>query len=241
MRFTRTTPLHELVIGEKEVSPMAVITISREMGVGGTHIAEKVAAGLGFRLLGKDQIAEVLLKYGMVRFNEFYDSAPGFWARFDSRRTEMTDMLNQVIRAMAHVGNVVIVGRGSYVVLAGLADAVHVRVQAPLHVRMQRVMQERGILDPLECEKLVLESDKVRHAFVEQSYGVSWDSASAFDLVVDTGKVPPELTCALIEQVVRHVQASGPAGKSTAAMLEIDSTLAKAVAEILGDQLRETV
>lgn len=216
---------------------MAVITISRELGAGGTHIAKKVAAALGFQLVGKDEIEEVLLQYGMVRFKEYYDSAPGFWARFDSRRTEIVEMLNQVIQAMAHSGNVVIVGRGSYVVLAGLADAVHVRIQAPLPVRVRRVMQARDSLDPIECEKLVQESDKVRHAFVEQYYGVMWDSASAFDLVIDTGKVSPELACDLIEQVARHVQESGPVREGTSAMLEIDSTLAKAVSEVLRDEL----
>lgn len=212
---------------------MAVITISRELGAGGTGIAARVAAALGYRLAGKDQIAEVLVKYGMVRFEEVYDSAPGFWARLDSRRAEMTEMLNQVIMAMAHSGNVVIVGRGSYAVLAGLADVLHVRVQAPLPVRVKRVMQERGIVDPIECEKLVLESDRVRRAFVEQSYDVSWDAASAFDLVIDTGKVPPDLACELVEKVARHLQESGPLGHNTAARLEIGATLAGAVAEVL--------
>jgi len=75
----------------------------------------------------------------------------------------------------------------------------------------------------------------VRHAFVEQYYGVMWDSASAFDLLIDTGKVSPELACDLIEQVARHVQESGPAMEGTSAMLEIDSTLAKAVSEVLRD------
>jgi cytidylate kinase len=210
---------------------MTVITISRGLGAGGTGIAARVAATFGYCLAGKDQIAEVLIKYGMVHFEEVYDSAPGIWARFDSRRAEMTEMLNRVIEAIAHSGNVVIVGRQGFAVLAGLADAV--RVRAPLPVRVQRVMQERGIVDPIECQKLVRESDRIRRAFVEQSYGVSWDAASAFDLVIDTGKVPPDLACDLVEKVVRHLQESGPAGKNTAARLEIDATLARAVAEVL--------
>ena len=40
---------------------------------------------------------------------------------------------------MARHGNVVILGRSGYAILAGLADVLHVRLQAPLEDRIELV------------------------------------------------------------------------------------------------------
>jgi cytidylate kinase len=39
----------------------------------------------------------------------------------------------------------------------------------------------------------VRESDKVRSAFIQSWYGIRWDQTDAFDLVIDTSKVQPDV------------------------------------------------
>jgi hypothetical protein len=50
----------------EEVKPMAVMTISRELGSEGVTIAKKVAQELGYHFVDKDVIERVLDQYGFV-------------------------------------------------------------------------------------------------------------------------------------------------------------------------------
>src|SRR5512136_3007919 len=118
---------------------MPVITISREYGSEGESIAERIAQTLGYHLVDKEFIGAVLGQYGLVEFAWEYDTLPGFWDRFDAergkRRAVMVDMLNQVLRAVAHHGDMVILGRSGFAALSGFADVLHVRLKAPFSIR----------------------------------------------------------------------------------------------------------
>ena len=137
---------------------MRVITISREFGSGGSLLAEKVASALGYHLVDKTFISEVLRQYGLAEFDIEYEKQPGFWEGFDTERYERRDlmvrMLNQVVRAVARHGNVVILGRSGYAILAGLADVLHVRLQAPFDDRVATVGAAKGI-SPADASVLV--------------------------------------------------------------------------------------
>jgi cytidylate kinase len=212
---------------------MSVITISRELGSDGSYIAEKVAQVLGYHFVDKKTLEDVLLQYGFVEFDREYDAARGFWARFDARTMEMISMLNRVIQAVARHGNVVLVGRGSFAILSGFADVLNVRIQAPLPVRRARVMTQRNIAEPEQAEAIIKEADRVRATFIESYYGVHWDTASAFDLVIDTGKVAPDLAVTWLADAVKALPAQ-PAGETRVThTLEEDSILASVVSKVL--------
>jgi len=142
-------------------------------------------------------------------------------------------MLNKVIQAVAQHGNVVLLGRGSFAVLNNFRDVLNVRIQAPLPIRVRRVMAEQNITDLEKAETLVKESDRVRSTFLQSWYGVRWDTAGMFDLVVDTSKVPCDLAVRWIlevHEVMGEIQAEGQPAMDT---LQVDSLLAKAVADTL--------
>ena len=125
---------------------MTVITISREFGSEGVVIAQQVAQTLGYHFVDQNFVGTILGQYGYVEFDEEYANLPTFWERFDAQREKhrevMIDMPNRVIRAVAHHGNVVILGRSGFEVLGRFADVLHVRLQAPFSVRMKRIMDE---------------------------------------------------------------------------------------------------
>jgi cytidylate kinase len=214
---------------------MSVITISMKVGSEGSHIAEKVAQTLGYHFADKTTIGKVLNQYGLVEFDKEYDSAPGFWAHFDAQREErrklMVDMLNRVILALAHHGDMVILGRGGFAVLGGFADVLNVRVQAPLPIRIKRVMEQENITEPERAEAFVTENDRVRIAFVESWYGVQWDTASPFDLVIDTGKVPPELATTWLVEANRVAKERKGGDERTTGTIQVDPILASAVSD----------
>ncbi len=175
---------------------MSVITVSREFGSVGDDFGERIAQALGYHCVCKEEIVALLSQYGMVEFDREYETRPGFWEGLnslrDQRRSEMVGMLNQVVQAVAQHGNVVIQGRSGFAVLADYADVLHVRLQAPLTVRIERVAAQQEMTAE-QAAAVVKERDRVRTAFVENFYGVPWGAIHAFDLVIDTGKISPDL------------------------------------------------
>ncbi len=212
---------------------MAVITISRQLGSEGTYIARKVARALGYRLVDKRAIEDVLNGYGLVEFKSVYESVPDFWTRFDRLTIQTINLLNQVILALARHGKVVIVGRGSFAVLAGFRDVLNVRIQAPFAVRVQRVMEREGIRELERAHALVKESDTVRESFVESFYRVRWENAAAFDMVIDTGKLPADLAVIWLAQAHQALKEMKPGGAPATATIEVDPVLARAVSKML--------
>ncbi|MBI5950696.1 MAG: cytidylate kinase-like family protein [Chloroflexi bacterium] len=215
---------------------MSVITISREFGSEGDSIARKVAQTLGFHFVDQKFIGQILGQYGYVDFDKEYQNLPTFWERFDAQREKqrdvMMDMLNRVIEAVANHGNVVILGRSGFEVLGGYADVLHVRLQAPYSVRVGRVMEQQKI--PFEeADALVKEKDRVRRAFVEEFYRAPWGAIQAFDLVVNTGKVFPDMATNWIIDAARTFVNNMEIGKPTTASIEVDRIMAEAVSEAL--------
>jgi len=211
---------------------MAVVTISREFRSSGREIAEAVAEALGWKLVDKIVLGKILESYGLVDFQRDYETRLGVWDAFDPRKKVMVTMLGRATMAVARRGKAVIVGRGSFVVLGGLSDALNVRVQAPLRARVDRCMAEDGISDLEKAEEFVREGDRVRRSFVESMYGIRWDSASAFDLVLDGSKIKGEAAAAWIVEAARSLKQER--GRPSTADIAPDPVLDEAVAEALG-------
>lgn len=215
---------------------MTVITISREFGSGGDLLAEKVAASLGYHLVDKAFISAVLCQYGLAEFDLDYETQPGFWEGFDISKTErretMVRMLNQVVRAVARHGNVVILGRSGYAILSGLADVLHVRLQAPLEDRIEMTRNERRLtLD--EAAVLVKEKDRVRTSFIESFYHVPWEASHAFDIAINTAVVPLELASRWVVEAATLPARSLDSKRPTTRQLDVDSVMQLAVSEKL--------
>jgi cytidylate kinase len=187
-------------------------------------------------LVDQAKIGKVLIQYGFVEFQHEYDSVPGFWARFDERRTEMMGMLDRVIQGVARYGNVVILGRGSYAVLKGYTDVLNVRVQSPPEVRAVRVMAQQGLANLDQAKATVRENDNMRANFINTFYNLPWDSAGAFDVVLNTEKITPEMAVNWLAEIVAALDQQDFSDKRTTAALKGDSVLDGVISEILAGQ-----
>jgi cytidylate kinase len=207
---------------------MTVITISREFGSEGEPIAKNIAQALGYHLVDKEFIIKVLDQYGLVEYDREYETKLGFWEKYSRQRDVMVNMLNQVVGAVAKHGNVVILGRSGYAILAGFTDVLHVRLQAPLTVRVARVMAQQQI--PVEqAEAVVKENDAVRLAFVEEFYRVPWGAVQSFDLVINTGKISPGLASNWVIDATKAFTTTAELDQPTTAAIVVDSVLAKTI------------
>jgi cytidylate kinase len=211
---------------------MTAITISREIGSQGDWIAGQVARRLDYRLITKDTLEHIFRQYGFVDFKETYDQT-GFWTRFDPHHDELVSLLNRLILALAAHGNVVLVGRGGFAMLKDYADVLNVRIQAPILIRIEQTMREQNLGEVPAAEALVNEQDRIRQNFLLSTYGKNWDSASAFDLVIDTGKISPYTAVNWLVDSARNLADQKFETRATCSELNIDPVLAQTVAESL--------
>jgi cytidylate kinase len=214
---------------------MTAITISREIGSNGDLIAEQTAKKLGYQLVDKNTIEKVFIQYGLVDFKKVYDET-GFWADFDQHRLEMVSFLNRVVETMAYHGNVVLLGRAGFAMLKGKADVLNVRIQAPFSLRVQRVREGQVFSSLAKAEESVRDNDRAREDFVNSMYTEHWDSASAFDLVIDTGKISIDNAVDWLEAATRELSQVQFDEALTTRAIKIDTILLDTVVQVLGNQ-----
>ena len=213
---------------------MAVITISRELGSGGLDIAQQVAKTLGYEFVDKRTADGIFRQYGLTKFDDLYSSAPNFLDLINADNLLLVSMSNEILEAVAKRGNVVILGRAGFAVLGDYADVLHVRIQAPVSERVQRVMVREGLTDLQAAEERVSEDDSMHRKYVQRFYNKEWDEPSNFDLVLDTGSLSSDMAVQRIVEAAKALGQKAP-GKDavTTAKIEVDPVLADAVAKVM--------
>ena len=210
---------------------MAVITVSRQLGSHGARIARALARDLGWEFADKYTINRVIRQYGLTRLDDLYTKPPKLRELFDQNSQVTIEMMNETIAAIAARGNVVILGRGGFVVLKGFADVLNVFVEAPSEVRVARIAQR----DKLEAETAMAKvqaDDKLRQKFMSLYYGADWAKADNYELVVDTQSLPDADAVAQIRTALTALPAPA-AGAKLAADLAVDHVLAQTVDEVM--------
>ncbi|OQA15163.1 MAG: cytidylate kinase [Chloroflexi bacterium ADurb.Bin360] len=209
---------------------MAVITISRQSGSDGDAVTRLLCEQLGYRYFDKKLMAELAKEMG-VDPREVVDASadqhqakgilerifgnfqtpfgdPGSWtlaARHDAHAALSVERVRGMIEAAYEQGNVVIVGRGGQVALAGKPDVLHVRIVAPFETRVKR-WQARAVLTEEEAQRRTRERDQAHIDFVQRFYGADVADPSLYDLVISTGKITPEGAVELIVKALDLLQ-----------------------------------
>jgi len=188
---------------------MAAITISRQMNSQGDELALQVAEQLGWRRVCRDLINQAALAAGapqvaLAEIDEF-----GFLGIRPSSREwrAYRRQIERIILELADQGNVVIVGRGGQVILRGRPDVLHVRVVAPLEVRVAWLQQEKG-LSPEAAQTGLAQSDKTRAGFLRRSFKIQVNDPALYHLTLNTGFLDLSQAAALIVQAWRQLSAS---------------------------------
>jgi cytidylate kinase len=212
---------------------MSVVTISRLKGSGGIEIGRQVAKKLGFHFVTKETIEEIFMDYGYVQFKEVYESAPSFWSRFDGVNNLMMNHLKKVIQAIAKYGDAVIIGRGSFSVFPHYSDVLNVQLWAPFDVRVQRIMKRESITDQNKAENIVKSNDHIRKTFVEAFFHDHPDRASAFNIVIDTSKIPFDKSVNWIVEAANLMETKRVPNWEFTGDLKVDSILMGEISKVL--------
>ncbi|MBV8694425.1 MAG: cytidylate kinase-like family protein [Chloroflexi bacterium] len=221
------------------IAAMRAITVSREYGSGGGEIAMRLAKRLAWQLIDHEVVVRVARK---LRVSE--QEAVEHDERVESLAIRLLKSLRvvqptmpvaveiplttdsrpfykarcQVIEGAVATGHVVIVGRGAQAHLAERHDVFHLRVVAPLDLRIAYVMSREG-LERAAARERILEKDQERCRYLQTFYQRHPNDPHLYDLVVNTGVLDLEsavdVSCLALERKARRlstpIQDLGPA------------------------------
>jgi cytidylate kinase len=170
-----------------EKAIMAVITVSRQLGSLGCDIAGSVAERLGYRMVLRELINQAARQARTPEMAlEMLDDLGLLGVKpSSSAEKAYLDAIRELIVEFARDDNVVIVGRGGQSVLHGSPNTLHVRIVAPLDVRVRRLVERQAISAEAALAQ-IRASDRRRKRFVEHAYHVDWADPAFYDLVINT-------------------------------------------------------
>jgi cytidylate kinase len=114
-------------------------------------------------------------------------------------------IVGMVIRDLAREGRVIIVGRGSQVLLKDHPAALHIQIVAPFWHRVKTIMEREG-LERRATVSRVRTSDRARADYLRRYHNVRWLDPHLYDLVINTDKVPVEVAVGLIVEASRALR-----------------------------------
>ncbi|MGB8646688.1 MAG: cytidylate kinase-like family protein [Anaerolineae bacterium] len=178
---------------------MTTITVSRQLGSLGVEIATEVAARLGYRLVRREVLNQAARRAGAPEAALADIDELGLLGMSPSPRASKAyhQAISQVMLELVSEGNVVIIGRAGQVILRDLPNILHVRVIAPLALRVERLTARYGI-SPAAAAAQIEASDHYRRNYLKRFYHVRWEDPELYDLVVNTA----QLDCASAAEIV---------------------------------------
>ena len=200
--------------------PEPFITIARQSCAGGSALAQLLAEqlnaaaapGAAWSIFGGNIINQMLqtnhLPDDLARFlpedrvpeisatiGEIVGLHPSLW--------DLMQKAQETMRRLALGGRVILVGRGANFATAGIAGGVHVRLVAPPEHRARYYAQRFGVplADALGHNE---KCDAARSRYVSAHFNTKLDNSAAYDLVLNTEKVPlPEA----VQLIIAHLHA----------------------------------
>ena len=188
---------------------MAILTVSRLYGSGGSEVADLVAKKLGWALLDNAVVDAVAARMGLsvaeVRDRE--ERVPSLVERLtsamamgsqewmsplaDAKRPtdeQLIEVTRHIIDEAIARGPLVVVGRGTQEMLAEREDTLHVFCYAPRKALIARTMQ-RESMSVEEAARLVDETNRQRDQWVRLHWERDRRAHENYDLSVNTERL----------------------------------------------------
>jgi cytidylate kinase len=205
---------------EGDLSYGPYVLISHEMGAGGSEVGRLAGKRLGWQVFDKE-IVDAIAKKAHVR-RELIQS-------LDERdRTTIRDAiarvlkpgaigrgtylasLQEVLLALGHQGDVIIIGHGGGYVLPS-RFGLRVRLVAPVVERVRRVAG-RDKLSWEAAQEKIESSDRARAQFVRHSFGKDWAEPLSHDLIINTAELTAEAAADVVLTALQRKLAAAAQG-----------------------------
>lgn len=204
---------------------MAIVTVSRQYGSGGSEVAERVARALGWKLYDNEVVEQVAMRLRMTpaEVSAREERVPSLVERMASAMAlgvpevmpvvgdyvtqpseeRLVTMTRRVIEDAVSAGPAVLVGRGAQCMLAARADALHVFCYAPIEELVRYAVEVLGI--PFaDAERKVADMNRQREEYVKQYFKRDWRDLANYDLCVNTARVGLDGAAELVTRLARE-------------------------------------
>ena len=169
---------------------MSAISISRQMGSRGDELAQQIAEKLQWQCISREVINQAAQAAGVPQMAlaeidelNIFNLRPSIEERQAYQR-----QVERIIHDLAKKGQVVIVGRGGQIILQEQPSVLHVRIVAPLEVRIAWLQEARHVSVEATKSRLA-KSDRTRIDYLWRNYGQHLDDPTLYHLIVNTGRL----------------------------------------------------
>lgn len=189
-----------------------VICISREYGTGTGEVLDLLSKALDCEIFGRDIIDHIAKDLNVQRRiidilderlrSEVEAHVEGMMRGRTIDKREYFLSLVRVIRSVAKRGQIIILGRGSNLIL-GHDATLSVRLVAPVEHRAKYLMEKKGVTES-EAQDEIEKIDKGRRDFVKHFFHADIDEPSGYDTVLNTDRFAPEKCVAIILEALKQ-------------------------------------
>jgi cytidylate kinase len=179
---------------------MAVVTISRELGSGGSEVGLLLSKSLGYSFVDRESILDRLKAAGhkWERWTEGLDEhTPRVWEKYDWSYRGFVAMVQSVIMNEASSGRAIVIGRGGNYLLRGVPFVLRVRVVGRMEERVAMICEREGV-DEESARWLIERTDRERAGYLLGVYGRDGTDPADYDVVFDSTAMPVDRIAAAI-------------------------------------------
>ena len=183
---------------------MPIITIYQGASGSGQELAEAVAAGLGYRCVGRTELLEASRRYRIpeAKLNEILEKGPHWWERLLQNMRPYRIALQGAFCEVAADGKIVYHGHLGHELLPSIRHVLKVLLTAPLEVRINQV-KSRENLGQGEALRYIHELDKARTRRLMSMFGTDWRDPSRYDVVLNLDRMNVESASRLIVEAAK--------------------------------------
>lgn len=183
---------------------MSIVTISHAAYSGGSAIAEKVAAALGYRSVNREVLIEASRRYGIseAKYTEVLETEGRWWERWVESLRLYRITLQAAMCEVAQGGNLVYYGRAGQQLFPGIRHVLKVLIVAPIEYRMQQVKAQN--MEGENARQYLKELDKVRSRRFRALFNDDWQDPIGYDLVLNSSRLNLETASHLITETARR-------------------------------------
>jgi len=196
---------------------MPFVTITSQSGAGGHRFAKSLYELIernkshgevlsGWRIFDKDMCQELLEREHLADslrdlLDEDYHSQIDEFVMGILGDQGMQNVayarLSRLLRTVASVGKVIILGYGSCMATVELTSGLHIRLVAPLSIRGRRMASTLDV-DEAQAMKQIRKRDKAQRKLLKIHYRANSADPEHYDLVCNTGRMSPDTAAEIL-------------------------------------------
>jgi len=181
-----------------------IITISRGSFSGGKMLAEALARRLGYRTIDREHVIQKAAAWGVSQddLRTAIEKPPAFFGQSQHTKYVYLAFIQAALTEEVRKGDAIYHGLAGHLLLGKGPHVLRTRIIAPMEFRIGK-LQDRLKYTRKEAIAYIGKMDGERRKWTQFLYGVDWEDASLYDLVLNLEQMSLDEACDVICTVSR--------------------------------------